>query len=211
MYPLQLKTYRLAGQSVSLFVPELERVQQVYQNTKSNDPHTPFPYWAQVWPAALALGQFLVQEPQYLQQKRVLEIAAGLGLPSLVAAQYAQSVICTDYVPEAVAIAQQSAQHAHFTNMECRVLDWHHLPLTLEADVLLLSDVNYEPPQFEVLHKLMMRFLEKGTIIILSTPQRLMAKSFIQQLLPWCQLQQQIEVLQQLQNVPITIMVLKGK
>lgn len=211
MYPLQLQTFKIGTQSISLFVPEITAVQQAYQNAKGANPLTTFPYWAQVWPAALALSQFLLQNAHYIHQKKVLELAAGLGLPSLVAAPFAKSITCTDYVPHAVAIAQQSAQQAGLTNMQCRLINWHHLPHNMHADVLLLSDVNYEPPEFEVLYQIIQQFLERGTTVILSTPQRLMAKAFIQQLLPWCVLQQQIEVFHEDQNVPITVMVLKGK
>ena len=71
--------------------------------------------------------------------------------------------------------------------------------------------MNYEPHEFEVLYQIINRFLEKGTTIILSTPQRLMAKAFIQQLLPWCAIHQQMDVSQAAEKTAVTILVLKGK
>ena len=62
-----------------------------------------FPYWSKVWPSAEALALFILQHPEYIAGKMVVELGAGLGLPSLVAAQMAASVLCTDYEPEAVA------------------------------------------------------------------------------------------------------------
>lgn len=70
-------------------------------------------------------------------------------------------------------------------------MDWNHLPDDLSVDVLLLSDINYEPEGFETLFKVIISFLEKGIIIILSTPQRLMAKPFIDRLLPYSKMHEE--------------------
>ena len=176
---------------------------------KAENKQASFPYWAQVWPAAIALAQFVVNHPKYTKNKTVLELAAGLGLPSLAAAPLAKNVACTDYITTAVEVAQQSANYNGFDNVQCYTLDWNALPHDLETEVLLLSDVNYEPQQFEVLYNVMQRFLQKGTTILLSTPQRLMAKPFILQLLPFCVVQQQAYVQQPKEEVAITILVLQ--
>lgn len=210
LHPLQLQNFDLGPRSIALYVPQLKAVQKAYQQQKALHPQTPFPYWAQVWPAAIALAQFVVQHPKYCRHKKVLELAAGLGLPSLAAAALAHVVTCTDYVAEAVQVVQQSASHNGLTNMHCQTLDWNHLPQDLQADVLLLSDVNYEPQQFEVLFEVLQRFLQRGTTIILSTPQRLMAKPFISRLLPWCSLQQTMYVPQPTEEAAITVLVLSA-
>ncbi len=208
--PLQLHSFNLGVRDVTLYVPQLKAVQKLYEQQKKKNGQTPFPYWAQVWPASIALAQWLVQQPKYTRNKNVLELAAGLGMPSLAIAPLAQKVTCTDYLSEAVAVAQQSALYNGFENIDCRVLDWNHLPPELEADVLLLSDVNYEPQQFEMLYRVLQQFLQKGTTIILSTPQRLMARPFIERLLPWRTHQQQAEVDHHQQPVSITILVLQA-
>jgi predicted nicotinamide N-methyase len=206
---LQLQMFDIGQHTLSLYIPQIEVVQQQYVQQKQMDTKASIPYWAQVWPAALGLGSFLWQHAHFIKGKIVLELAAGLGLPSLVAARFATTVTCTDYVKEAVHAATLSAQHNNLQNLQCSVLDWHYIPSELNADVLLLSDVNYEPAEFEVLYKILARFIEKNTTIILSTPQRLMAKSFIERLLPWC-IQQQTEIVQHHGKVAVTILVLKG-
>ena len=52
----------------------------------------------------------------------------------------------------------------------------------MNAEVLILSDVNYDPAQFDVLIHLIDKFIHQGCTIILSTPQRIMASPFIQKL-----------------------------
>jgi predicted nicotinamide N-methyase len=116
----------------------------------------------------------------------VLELAAGLGLPGQVAAHVAAAVVISDYMPQAVEMAASSVAVNGLTNVRCRVLDWNALPDDLEADVLLLSDINYEPSAFERLHSVLLDFLGRGSTILLATPQRLMAKSFIARLIPYC-------------------------
>ena len=209
LHPLQLQMFTFGQHRISVYVPHLSAVQQAYEQGKKKNVQTPLPYWAQVWPAALALGEFIHQHPDYIHNKTVLELAAGLGLPSLIAAHFAQHVTCSDYIEEAVQVVQQSAQYNGLHNLRCRTLNWHHLPRDLAADVLLLSDVNYDPPEFEILYKIIKGFVERGTIVIISTPQRLMAKDFISRLLPWCTLQHQADVQHNGSAVPITIMILQ--
>jgi predicted nicotinamide N-methyase len=61
-------------------------------------------------------------------------------------------------------------------------LDWNAIPDNMQPEVILLSDVNYDPTQFETLTKLIEKFIHQGSTIILSTPQRIMASPFVQKL-----------------------------
>ncbi len=200
-----LQTFQLNNCSFSLVVPLQLEIQQAYLQQKALDENVDFPYWAKVWPSAIGLSIFLQQHPQLLQNKQVLELAAGLGLPSLVAAKYAQSVCCSDYVQAPLDFVKASADHHQFTNIDYKIINWFAVPPTIKTDVLLLSDINYEPAAFAALLKMIQMFLAKKTTIILSTPQRLLAKPFIAQLLPFCTLQTEIEVLEN--GVPIFIQI----
>ena len=183
-----LKTFHFSDYQINAFVPEPLSLQQVFTKQLQTDPSTPAPYWAQVWPSAFALCEFIATQPHWLQNKTVLELAAGLGLPSLLAAQVATQVTCSDYIPEAVELMQQSIHENKLENIDAMLIDWNHMPNDLSVEVLLLSDINYEPQAFETLFNIITSFLEKGTTILLSTPQRLMAKPFIDRLLPYSKL-----------------------
>ncbi|MFP5039755.1 class I SAM-dependent methyltransferase [Parasediminibacterium sp. JCM 36343] len=204
--PLAIQQINIGKSFVELYVPDQEYIKQHYQQQKKQNPDTPFPYWAKVWPASLAMASFFDENERYIQGKQVLEIAAGLGLPSVVAAKHAKNVYCTDYLPEAVDAIGQSIQHNQLQNMQVGLLDWNDLPSNLiDIEVLLLSDINYNPESFQVLLGVITTFLEKGCTIILSTPQRLLAKPFIEQLLPLCKHQKEYI----LGDVAITVMVLQ--
>ncbi|RXK83282.1 class I SAM-dependent methyltransferase [Filimonas effusa] len=188
---MQQVTLNYQHTNVHLWLPDAEQVKAAYYESKSRDAGIAFPHWSKLWPSALAMASFLDKHAHYIQDKQVVELAAGLGLPSLVAAAYAKQVHSSDYLPEAVDVIKQSVQLNHLTNMTCEVLDWNHLPAALRADVVLLSDINYEPEAFEQLYKVIAAFIHSGAIILLSTPQRLMARPFIERLLPWCTYQEE--------------------
>jgi predicted nicotinamide N-methyase len=205
---MEVQEIDMAGRKVKLCVPEPAKVRQWWR--KEKDKGHPFPYWSQVWPASIALARYLVQHPGFIAGKEVLEIAAGLGLPSMVAAPVAWKVTCTDYIPEAVEAARKSAEQNGFANMDFRVLDWRHLPPDLRYDVLLLSDVNYDPGQFEVLENMLTDFLYKKVTILLCTPQRLFAKDFVSGLLKWCIQSAETTVNHMGEEVTVTVLVLKA-
>ena len=48
------------------------------------------------WGAAVALAHLLARVPSIVRDKRVVELGGGTGLPSLVAAVHARTVIMTD-------------------------------------------------------------------------------------------------------------------
>ncbi|SJZ64433.1 class I SAM-dependent methyltransferase [Sediminibacterium ginsengisoli] len=206
MYPVKNVCFTWQDKTVNLLVPDEEEVRLIY----NRDPSAAFPYWARLWPSAYALSRFIVENNEYVAGKRVLELAAGVGLPSMVAALSASEVCCSDYLPEAVELMQRSTQLNRFNNVRCELLNWHHLPETTRADVLLLSDINYDPAEFEVLYGVLAKFLNNGTPILLTTPQRLMARPFIAKLLPLCTRNEELVIQQDgSEDVRISCLVLQ--
>jgi predicted nicotinamide N-methyase len=185
--PLEVHGRSFKSMRLELLIPVQDAVKTNYEQLLQQGYAVPFPYWAQIWPAATALSTFLDHHNDYVFDKQVLELAAGLGLPSLVAAATGAKKVCvSDESEEAVQVLQLAINHNHFNKMESRRLNWHQLPEDLHPDVLLLSDINYDPAEFDTLFQVLTGFLQKGTLIILSTPQRLLAKPFISRLMPWC-------------------------
>jgi predicted nicotinamide N-methyase len=182
----QLQTVSLQNDEIEIYLPNSQAIEEAYRRGE-----IPFPFWSKIWPAAIALSEFLLDYSSLIQNKKLLELGAGLGLPSLVAARYAATVMCTDHAPEAVAFASISAAHNKLLNFSAEIMDWNQLPNAIEAEGILLSDINYEPTAFAALMKLIFQFLEAGKMILLSTPQRLMAKEFIGAVLPYCKQQEE--------------------
>jgi predicted nicotinamide N-methyase len=170
------------GAEKAIYIPAYDAVKIIYTDLLALDPATPFPYWAKVWPSAIALHNVLQKHPNWVKDKNVLEIAAGIGLPSLMMADVAKSIQVSDYDKEAVTLLQKNIDYLQLQNVEAMQLDWNAIPDNMQPDVVLLSDVNYDPAQFDVLIHLIEKFILQGSTIILSTPQRIMASPFVQKL-----------------------------
>lgn len=189
VYTLTIQKFKFSSIEVQLLIPSEEQLFERFQQGSDD-----CPYWGQVWPAALALCQYIVENHEQFKDKKVLEIAGGLGLPSLVAAHFAKTVCCSDYSQEAVHIVAESAK-INQLSIETQVMDWNEIPTEKIGDIVILSDINYEPELFDQLYISLTKLLAKKVKIILSTPQRLMAKPFIEKLLPFVSEQSEIEVL----------------
>ena len=175
-YPIQLT--QISAEK-AIYTPNYEQVKEIYTSLLNLDPNTPFPFWAKLWPSSIALLDVLKAHPHLIQNKHILEIGAGIGLPSLMMAGIAKSVQISDYDKEAVDLLQKNIEYLQIQNAEALQLDWNAIPENIQPDVVLLSDVNYDPAQFDTLITLIDKFMRQGSTIILSTPQRIMASPFV--------------------------------
>lgn len=195
----------------TLYIPEPELVKSTYQRMLAEDPDIAFPFWARIWPAAKALTAFLLKEPQWVEGKDVIEIGAGLGLPSFAIAAKTSSLIISDHAPEAVALLEKNIRHRKLERVQALCLDWNHFPEKLSADTILLSDINYSPDQFGALLQLIRSFLDQGTDIILATPQRLIANKFVDALQPYITRTEVQQIEEERHPVSVSILVLSGE
>lgn len=187
---LETTLFNYAGKCILLLAPDESLMQQKFEEAADQ----PVPFWARVWPSAKGMCSFLESRLELVEGKRVVELGAGLGLPSLLSAKFAQQVLCTDCSKEAMEVARQSAAINQLHNTKCCCYNWNnddHLP---DFDVLLLSDINYDPSCFERLFTMISHYWEAGKSIIISTPTRLMGKPFVERLLPFCKETASIDV-----------------
>ena len=178
-YPVKLS--QISAEK-AIYIPDYEQVKQVYASLIKIEPNTPFPFWAKLWPSSIALVNVLENNPDWIRDKHVLELGAGIGLPSLMLAGVAKSIQVSDYADEAVELLQKNIAHLNLMNVQALQLDWNHLPISIQPDVLILSDVNYDPSQFDTLIQIITRKILDGCTILLATPQRIMASPFVQAL-----------------------------
>ncbi|MDO8996481.1 MAG: methyltransferase domain-containing protein [Sediminibacterium sp.] len=178
-YPLVHHSF---SSDLKLYIPDPLFIKLTYERLCLNDSSTLFPFWAKVWPSAIALSSFLQQNIGLVNNKSVLEIGAGIGLPSFSVAQYAADLVITDYAANAVELMHKNIEHTGFKNIKAIVADWNLFPSSIVAEVVLLSDTNYAPSEFASLFKLIQDFIHKGATIIIASPERITASPFIEQL-----------------------------
>lgn len=203
MISLILQSFMIGEQKLELFVPQQQTV------VPGEGVDTGDLYWAKVWPASIALSRFLHTNTDYIKDKTILELGAGLGLPSLTAAASARQIYCSDLSPEAMRIVTASAKHNNITNVQCAVYKWQQPAQLSNAEVVLLSDVAYDPKSFDPLYDLIMNFLNSHKTVIISTPHRLTARKFMERLMPWCIEQQAYIIEENGIDVYTTVFVLK--
>lgn len=205
-YPLILNSF---SADLKLYIPDPLFIKPTYERLCLNDSSTLFPFWAKVWPSAIALSSFLQQNIGLVNNKSVIEIGAGIGLPSFSVAQYAADLVITDYAANAVELMQKNIEYVGFKNIKAIVADWNLFPSSIVADVVLLSDTNYAPSEFESLIKLIQNFILKGVTIIIATPERITASPFIYQLKMYITQQDLIEITYNYEKASIGLFVLK--
>ena len=96
------------------------------------------PYWAEVWPASIALAEALPE----VEGLRVVEIGCGLGLPALVAASRGGEVTAVDWAEDAIELLQQNAARNRLS-LRAERRDWRE-PWDERFDLALAADVLYE-------------------------------------------------------------------
>jgi predicted nicotinamide N-methyase len=103
------------------------------------------PYWAFCWPGGQAIARYLLDHPETVRGKRVIDFAAGSGVSSMAAAYGgARSVVANDIDLLSLVAARLNAS-ANGLNVELSADDWLAWPeATPAADVVIAGDVCYE-------------------------------------------------------------------
>jgi predicted nicotinamide N-methyase len=155
------------------------------------------------------MTQFLQEEPTWIQNKIVLEIGAGVGIPSFCIASLTKKIIISDYAPDAVALLQKNINHLALNNAQAACIDWNTISEDITVDTILLSDTNYEPSAHNNLVVLINRFINNGSSIILATPNRLASNPFIDRISKYITSTKKYSIPENDTNKEIVVMVLK--
>ena len=103
------------------------------------------PYWAFCWPGGQAIARFLLDNPDCVRARHVIDFAAGSGVSALAAARAgAASVIANDIDALSLVAATLNAT-ANGLALATSAEDWLAGPdARPEADVVIAGDVCYE-------------------------------------------------------------------
>jgi len=135
------------------------------------------PYWAELWPSGLALARAVAALD--LRGARVLELGAGLGLPSLAAALGGADVLATDWAEDAVELLRANAER-NGIELRATVVRWDAPePLLRDAPwtLVLGADLLYERRNADQLLELLPRL---GGDALLADPARPFARGFLE-------------------------------
>lgn len=178
-YRLELIEQPIGGAGYRLYkVQNIEQVIDDVLELKPN-PDDDMPYWAELWPSSVALSQFISRMPE-IAGKSLLELGSGLGLCGIVAAKMGARVVESDFIEDALRIAEMNWLMNTSEAFQGMLLDWRHPPVKRKFHILLASDVAYEERHFHPLLSTFNKLLAPGGEILLSEPNRTVAKEFFQ-------------------------------
>jgi predicted nicotinamide N-methyase len=150
----------------------------VSENSDGGNNDDSIPYWTEIWPSSIALAEFILQNKELVDKKKVIELGCGLGLPGIAAARSGAKMTFSDLHADALYFARLNAQNNKVLNAKYKTEDWKKTSPVNEYEVLLASDVSYERTSFPFLIKAFRNLLGPKGIVLLSEPGRQYARSF---------------------------------
>lgn len=146
---------------------------QATEATLARD-NLPPPYWAFAWPGGQALARYVLDHPDSVRGRRVLDFAAGCGIGALAAAKAgAASVSAAEIDPVASAAMTLNAK----LNKATVALVEHDLTGSVDDaagrwDVVLAGDVFYEKPMADRVEPWLRGLARRGVRVLVADPGR---------------------------------------
>ena len=130
----------------------------------------PPPFWAFAWAGGQGLARYVLDNPEVVRGKRVLDFATGSGLVAIAAAKAgAAEMVATDIDPFCASAVRLNAA----ANGVSVVFDGRdHVGEDIAADVLLAGDVFYDREFAERLVPWFSRLAEGGITVLVGDPGR---------------------------------------
>ena len=131
----------------------------------------PPPYWAFAWPGGQGLARYILDNPDEVRGKRVMDFAAGCGIAAIAAAKAGAKRAMADDIDllSQTAIEMNAAHNGVEVELH-RVMDMEK-PFT-GADLIILGDVCYQQAMSASIMRWLLLCLEKGVRILIADPGR---------------------------------------
>jgi predicted nicotinamide N-methyase len=131
----------------------------------------PPPFWASAWPGGQAVARYVLDRPDVVAGRRVLDLAAGCGLIAIAAALAgAAAVTANDLDPYALAAVEHNAKvnGVEVATVEGDLLDGDGG----DAGVVLAGDVFYSREMAARMAAFVGRVAERGADVFVGDPGR---------------------------------------
>jgi predicted nicotinamide N-methyase len=175
---LRLTPYdlELRGQQFQLF--EVENMEAMLDRLISKGPDHEdvkddrIPYWVDLWPSAIALAEYLADRALIVPGMEAVELGCGMAVPGIMAGRLGASVLLTDYLDEALDMAEWLWLLNMGRPARLRRIDWRSPDPSLRADLWMGSDIAYEERSVAPLAAAFDRWIRPGDTLLLSEPGR---------------------------------------
>jgi predicted nicotinamide N-methyase len=152
------------------YVPIWERTEDELQQIG-----LPPPFWAFAWAGGQALARYILDRPEIVRGRSVLDLASGSGLVGIAAAKAgAASVLASDIDPFALAAIALNAEAngVALTISGDDLLEMPELPEAARTGVVLAGDVFYERETASRVWSFLLRCQAAGARVLIGDPGR---------------------------------------
>lgn len=157
------------------------------------------PYWADLWPAAIVLAEFLERRAMLERPaddvtsdatgvataaaaRRAIELGCGLGLVSVSAMRAGYDLLATDYYADSTLLTARNCVRVLGREPALRLVDWRDFPDDLGSfDVVLAADVLYEKAYAPLVADAIKRTLAPDGYALVSDQGRVALRLFLEE------------------------------
>ena len=130
----------------------------------------PPPFWAFAWAGGQGLARYILDNPQIVSGKRVVDFASGSGLVAIAAAKAgASNVVAADIDPWAATAVRLNT---NINGVDVGFIGNDLVGKALDADILLAGDVFYDRDFAKVLTPWFSKLAEEGVVVLVGDPGR---------------------------------------
>lgn len=147
-YSLTFDRLRLGDKNIRLL-----KIADLEEFLDGKDPFadvSEFPFWIRLWDSAMVLS-YVLGGQKNTQDKRLLELGAGLGAPGLAAAAAGYNVTLSDYEDIILDFQRVSAAASQLQGVDFCHFDWLNPPALEPFDVLAGAEILFREEFFEPL------------------------------------------------------------
>jgi predicted nicotinamide N-methyase len=102
------------------------------------------PYWADIWPSAIALSEYVSENKSEFKDKKIIELGCGLGLVGITGTANGGNVLFTDNDPLALRFTQINFKRNFKRSASVQLLDWRNPVKSQSFDIIIAADIIYE-------------------------------------------------------------------
>ena len=131
------------------------------------------PYWVELWPASIALADWLRQQQEAIRGRVCIDMGCGLGLTAMAASSFAAQVIALDYEPEALRYARKNALSNTVPQPLWTAMDWRCPAVAAKcAQYIWGGDIMYEQRFVDPVLRFIRHALAPGGKVWMAEPNR---------------------------------------
>lgn len=154
-------------------------LESIWEGLSDEADENHIPYWTELWPASLALAEWLDESAEELKNRILLDIGCGLGFLSLLAKGRGARVLGMDFEADALFYASRNAVLNGLKPSFVR-MDWGHPSVREGAfERIVASDILYEARFMEPLAAFLAHLLARDGIAWIADPCRSFFAGFV--------------------------------